>query len=303
MITSESEDFKRITFSADIDPFDPDFGALAIWYRLITHFARRSLKYQDDKLPAIAGLAATMRSKIGYSYMAGVWKEDLEGLLWRSELLITPSGSNNSTFHESNRISSLPSWAWASLNTHTIEWPPARELRHKHPLDASVVSTNIDVDPNNPYGNVKHASLTLFAACERVKCTWVEYTPSHQLVPQPPPRLSLYWHFESGATGYSHWTRYACFDELSTYGRTIENNLMLYNGKGKEFQHQTTWILPGGLKQCMAIRIASRQKMVTTIHYFLLVVEDQNEPGCWKRVGMGFTWHWPSELRRTVVLV
>ena len=85
LVTAEGEDFKRIAFSADVDVLDPDFGAFAVWHRLIRQFSLRSLTFADDRLPTVAGLAATMASNTDCHYIAGAWTEDLEGLLWHVE--------------------------------------------------------------------------------------------------------------------------------------------------------------------------------------------------------------------------
>lgn len=308
-ITAESEDFKRMTFSPDIDPFDPDFGALAIWYRLITHFARRSLTYQNDRLPAIAGLAATMASKMGYHYMAGVWEEDLEGLLWQSEILPALPDPNTSASDEGSRIAGVPSWSWASLNPDSVSFLPARERRLDHSSAASVMSIDIEVDADNPYGKVKGGSITLLAVCRKAACGCDEYTVPRQqsgaYVPLPPPELRIYWLDNDNKPGYldlskGYWdAARGFFDELSTYEQAFEGTLV-HDEQGEIAS------LPECSKQFMAILIRGRKKRKMTKYYFLLVVEDQANPGCWKRVGMGWSGDWAFDLsidREIVVLV
>lgn len=53
------------------------------WYEAVASYTDRELTKSSDKLPALAGLAQSMRSLRGCTYLQGLWEEDLEyGLLW-----------------------------------------------------------------------------------------------------------------------------------------------------------------------------------------------------------------------------
>ncbi|KAE9370086.1 HET-domain-containing protein, partial [Stipitochalara longipes BDJ] len=78
----------------------------APWYRMISAFSNRSLTYDTDKLPALAGIASRVAEMANGKYCAGIWWDDLpQGLLWfRNSILKKPSKFL------------APSWSWASAN-------------------------------------------------------------------------------------------------------------------------------------------------------------------------------------------
>jgi len=66
-----------------VDALDPRRRYFEDWYEAISHYTSRRIKYESDKLPALAGLATWMSRLRECEYVAGLWKEDLEfGLLW-----------------------------------------------------------------------------------------------------------------------------------------------------------------------------------------------------------------------------
>ncbi|KAG4286055.1 hypothetical protein FPRO06_07315 [Fusarium proliferatum] len=75
------------------------------WYRMVTNYSSRDLTYQSDKWNAIAGLTEMFRNLTGYTYLVGLWEEDLaNGLVWEAKMrgVIRESGS-------------IPSWSWMSV--------------------------------------------------------------------------------------------------------------------------------------------------------------------------------------------
>ncbi|RGP80681.1 hypothetical protein FLONG3_1156 [Fusarium longipes] len=75
------------------------------WYELITNYSRRNLTYQSDKWNAIAGLTEMFIKQTGYTYLAGLWKEDLAaGLMWEA--------TSKGVIREDR---TAPSWSWLSV--------------------------------------------------------------------------------------------------------------------------------------------------------------------------------------------
>lgn len=75
------------------------------WYKLITNYSKRNLTYQSDKWNAIAGLVEMFIKQTGYTYLAGLWMEDLAvGLMWEA----TAKG----VLREDG---TMPSWSWLSV--------------------------------------------------------------------------------------------------------------------------------------------------------------------------------------------
>jgi Heterokaryon incompatibility protein (HET) len=56
---------------------------LTDWHIIAVEYTRNHLKKRTDKLPALSGLASIFSANTGYTYLAGLWKEDFrDGLLW-----------------------------------------------------------------------------------------------------------------------------------------------------------------------------------------------------------------------------
>lgn len=63
-----------------VDLFDP-FDVMNRWYSLVESFMRRTITFENDALPAISALAREIQKLSGHTYEAGIWIEDLRGLL------------------------------------------------------------------------------------------------------------------------------------------------------------------------------------------------------------------------------
>jgi hypothetical protein len=56
----------------------------ALWERIIRDYAARYLTYENDKLPALSGIAKMIQSRTGDQYLSGLWRNDiLRQLCWR----------------------------------------------------------------------------------------------------------------------------------------------------------------------------------------------------------------------------
>lgn len=78
------------------------------WYRLIGKYASLKLTKGTDKLPAIAGIAQQVQLRVGDTYLAGLWKSDIQrGLQWHCN----PPGAM-----EKPSVPRAPSWSWAALD-------------------------------------------------------------------------------------------------------------------------------------------------------------------------------------------
>ncbi|KAH9218836.1 heterokaryon incompatibility protein-domain-containing protein, partial [Leptodontidium sp. 2 PMI_412] len=92
------------------------------WYRVVSKYSTRRLTHDCDKLPAIAGLAASIKRVQNSTYLAGLWAEDFQrGLAWYIE-----SGRHNCSPDDAGNFEELPlsrassayiapSWSWASV--------------------------------------------------------------------------------------------------------------------------------------------------------------------------------------------
>lgn len=293
LVTAEGEDFKRIAFSADIDLLDPDFGAFAVWYRLIRQFSLRNLTFADDRLPAVAGLAATMAKNTGCHYLAGVWREDLEGLLWHVEP--AEDTTRSMTYPDllavdhGPRVALVPTWSWASV-AGPITYVPAREERCHNELAASVVKIDLKVDADSPYAKIEGGSITLLAVCRKVACFTHLAAGIRSFRPSD---IALHWLDAGNDSGLSHrgFPTAAGFDEYSMYEQTTHEPTHVLDPH--QFKADAS-MLPESLKSFMAVMVAERYSEARGGRktYFLIVKEDEIRHGHWNRIGMGWSYGW-----------
>ena len=147
------------------------------WLRAAELYSSRNLTYEIDKLPAVSGLAAAVAAVVPKDvYLAGIWKNDLiRGLLWIPAL----SGTGVNL----DRISSIPSWSWAShygsvkflaLADATQFFPPFLVRREASILfdeldnslgdgDSAEINSETTTSAEYPFGEVKGGSLQITA--------------------------------------------------------------------------------------------------------------------------------------------
>ena len=57
-----------------------------LWARFVHEYSGRNLSKLEDKLPALSGLASDFQKITGFTYLAGIWRENLhQGLTWAIE--------------------------------------------------------------------------------------------------------------------------------------------------------------------------------------------------------------------------
>lgn len=121
------EDPFRLHLCKRLDP-SPRFDS---WHELVVEYSKRQLTVPTDRLIAISGVAKRFAPSIGLAgrYLAGMWEDNLiYDLLWCTE---SPSP----------RISSAPSWSWASNNS---EISYERIRRHFcNPSCAKIIDTDV----------------------------------------------------------------------------------------------------------------------------------------------------------------
>lgn len=75
------------------------------WDLLVREYSKRKLTHEEDKLPALAGLATRYAQATGRTYLAGLWREDMpRSLSWTA---MEPLRTTRRR---------APSWSWASFN-------------------------------------------------------------------------------------------------------------------------------------------------------------------------------------------
>lgn len=82
-----------------------------MWHDLIEEYSSKDLTNPLDKLVALSGIAKLMSTFIQGTYIAGMWRENLErDLLW-----FKPDAyDNGDTLTEQTKVYRAPTWSWAS---------------------------------------------------------------------------------------------------------------------------------------------------------------------------------------------
>jgi hypothetical protein len=126
----------------------PDFTRF--WLNFVYVFSRRSLKYEYDRLPAIAGIAETIARTKHDTYYAGHWRSTLAAsLLWRG-------------LTKAEEGYTAPSWSWASANGE-VDFP-LLNFSYLDRIHFEVGLVSCETKPlsaHAPYGVVAGGSLVV----------------------------------------------------------------------------------------------------------------------------------------------
>ncbi|MCJ1451255.1 hypothetical protein MMC28_001591 [Mycoblastus sanguinarius] len=126
------------------------------WHNLISTYSVRQLTYESDRLPALSGVAAKIKSLTQSDYVAGLWMKKMPlDLCWSTDYQI--SSLSVPLVLPSQYIA--PSWAWPSVRgaLFFIDDDPKQPFT---PL-AEVEEVVCKVFGLNPYGQVSYGSLVL----------------------------------------------------------------------------------------------------------------------------------------------
>ena len=118
------------------------------WHNIVRDYSSRNLTYEDDKLPAISGLAKAVSQRSGDEYIAGLWKSlVLENLLWVHEHVVM----GNKTQRSRPRHFRAPSWSWASIDGNV--WYPGmhKEDKAEHSI---MLDYQVTARGRNPFGQL-----------------------------------------------------------------------------------------------------------------------------------------------------
>lgn len=141
-----------------------------LWRTLVSSYTALQITKPQDRLPAIGGLAKSIRSKKESAYLAGLWKISLsDDLLW---VIYTISAEKRPR----PRPRSAPSWSWASVDTHSLYFdeifmwhPDIWEMENSQPSRvsnhlANVVDCTVDVGGVDEFGTISRGKLTIAGA-------------------------------------------------------------------------------------------------------------------------------------------
>jgi hypothetical protein len=128
------------------------------WHSIIEDYTRRSLTKNSDRLAAVHGLATALHEAMGFTYLAGLWREHLQvDLIWSRapKSLSWPIATQNQRLlaglgNGRSPDAPAPSWSWASLNLpvffnrgHDGEMPV---------LDGTLIKARVEGSPSRQTG-------------------------------------------------------------------------------------------------------------------------------------------------------
>jgi hypothetical protein len=136
----------------------PRRNPLGIWGDIISTYSSLHFTYPEDKLPALAGIAALFSLHVkGFDYLAGTWRALLPGsLFWRTRSVDARLAHTRSTKYQA------PSWSWASANARI--WLEPGKLQK----DCTILDIQCRVPGKNPFGVVAEV-------CLKIRCLYLEY--------------------------------------------------------------------------------------------------------------------------------
>jgi len=131
------------------DKGKPKSAGLTEWDRIVGQYTKRQITKQEDKLPAIAGVAEFLLDGLQDEYVAGLFRSSLpHSLLWT-----TASGRTQP------QVS--PSWSWASTKGQVeTYWPLSVGAES---FIATVIDVGLELEnPKTPFGRVNHGEISIY---------------------------------------------------------------------------------------------------------------------------------------------
>ncbi|OAQ66220.1 HET domain-containing protein [Pochonia chlamydosporia 170] len=114
------------------------------WSQIIQEYAKRSLTFPTDRLPALAGVAKAFGGKGTREYLCGLWGDDLEGcFFWYVAGGISPRPDMY-----------MPSWSWASTTGNIETWGSSIE-------DLEFKGHRVVYGGDEHMGDVREGEITL----------------------------------------------------------------------------------------------------------------------------------------------
>lgn len=111
---------------------------LESWFVVASHYSKRQLTYQSDKLPALSAIAAEFSRMYADQYLAGIWKRSLPwALLWHCVPHQPPKGPIN-TFTNTSVDEQEQERARRLQHLDHLTMPQIRDLAAKYTRSVSI---------------------------------------------------------------------------------------------------------------------------------------------------------------------
>jgi len=254
--------------SSNGQPEDCARSKIYAWWctSIVPAYTKLRLTKEEDKLPALSAIAATIQLNTQDTYLAGLWKSHLLlCLVWRS--------SSGGYWPEPGQLSRkyvAPSWSWASITTTAISG-------EKELVDKYVTTKVLDAGCNgmglNPTGKVKRGFIKLSSR-------WVSATMRISAVAGMSDEKSFLYSFEGlplWGNGLTFWPDVPLIQgKFSTAGggsiETIQRSSLIPGHKRPSYSATVACILIG--------KFSSRQFV------FIVLGHSTKETGAFERLGL-----------------
>jgi hypothetical protein len=154
--------------------------AMELWSVVLHEYTMLELTFESDRCIALAGVAQQFQLMTGYTYLAGLWLEDLpRGLCWNGSGFFLDDDyaarkirlrRTEENFRYAEEPNAAPSWSWMSRAVDSAStrvsfyYAPVNEFK----ADARVVihpeGTSCECRDNNPFAEVLSGQLDITAA-------------------------------------------------------------------------------------------------------------------------------------------
>jgi hypothetical protein len=146
------------------------------WYQTVSDYSRRQLSVSNDKLLAIAGIAAEVSRVTGARYAEGLWQNNfLHDLMW----------TTNPNEHLSRpEVWRAPSWSWASVDS-----PISYEaITEDSTTEAKVLTCTVRLLLDDaPFGEVREGKIEISGPFTQVNYEYLtSLLQDRALAPSPP---------------------------------------------------------------------------------------------------------------------
>jgi len=256
------------SLSSDSRTEDSARSKIYTWWctTIVPAYTKLRLTKEEDKLPALSAIAATIQLNTKDIYLAGLWKSHLLlCLVWRS--------SSGGYWPEPGRLSSkyvAPSWSWASITTTAISGE--KEVANKY-VTMKVLDARCDVIGLNPTGKVQSGFI-------RLSSRWVPATMRISAVSGMSDERSFLYSFEGLPTwgnGLIFWPDVPLIQgQFSTVDggsiESIQRSSLIPGYKRPSYSATVSCILIG--------KFSSRQFV------FIVLGRSAKETGAFERLGL-----------------
>ncbi|CZS96696.1 uncharacterized protein RCO7_02562 [Rhynchosporium graminicola] len=118
------------------------------WQEVVRFYSALSLTYENDRLPALSGIASSLISNS--NYLAG---------LRRQSLVFDLNWMHLGTLGSVAKESGVPSWSWAAIKS-SVEFFPYEKLNPR----LEIIEAECVLKTSNPFGEVSGGFVTLKGA-------------------------------------------------------------------------------------------------------------------------------------------